>query len=106
MTVEYIRYTISSGKQAEFIDAYVLASKQLDSAEHCLGYELTQCEEEPENFILRIEWTSTEDHLNRFRKSQEFMAFLGHVRPFFNNIAEMNHYGLIKVVKRNKATVE
>lgn len=55
MIVEYIRYTISSDRQEEFINAYAKGSKQLDGSEHCLGYELTQCEEEPESFILRTE---------------------------------------------------
>jgi len=99
MIVEYIRYTISKDKQAKFIEAYTLASNQLDNSEYCLDYELTHCEEEPENFILRIEWTSTEEHLNGFRKSKDFITFYNHVKPFFNNISEMNHYKLTKVLK-------
>ena len=99
MIIEYIRYNINAARQEGFITAYSKASEQLDNSEHCLGYELTQCEEEPTSFILRIKWTSTENHLNGFRKSKDFMAFLNHVRPFFNDIAEMNHYGLTKVVK-------
>lgn len=102
MTVEYIRYEISTEKQAGFINAYSKASEQLDKSEYCLGYELSKCEEEPENFILRIEWTSTNDHLNGFRKSRDFIDFLNHVRPYFDNIAEMNHYKLTKVVNKNQ----
>ncbi len=102
MTVEYIRYNIEAEKKDQFLAAYENASKQLDDSEFCLGYELTQCEEEPANFILRIEWTSTEDHLNGFRKSLEFGTFLGHVRPFFNDIQEMNHYHLTSIQKDKK----
>ncbi len=97
MTVEYIRYRIRAEKKNDFIAAYEKASEQLSNSQYCLGYELTQCEEEPENFILRIEWTSTEDHLNGFRKSADFPDFLNHVRPFFNDIQEMNHYQLTSV---------
>ncbi len=100
MIVEYIRYTISSDKQKNFIEAYTLASKQLDDSEYCLGYELSHCEEDPKNFILRIQWTSTEDHLNGFRKSKDFMTFFGHVKPFFNDISEMNHYVLTNVISK------
>lgn len=99
MSVEYIRYKIAEAKQAAFISAYTRASEQLDNSEYCFGYELTHCEEEPENFILRIEWSSTADHLNGFRKSKDFMEFFNHVKSFFNNIIEMNHYALTKVVK-------
>jgi len=100
MTVEYIRYKIDAPRQESFVEAYHKAAEFLDKSAHCLGYELTHCEEDPENFILRIEWTSTEDHLNGFRKSPEFRQFLNHVRPFFNDIEEMNHYQLTKVLKK------
>ncbi|PRX56857.1 putative quinol monooxygenase [Flagellimonas meridianipacifica] len=99
MTVEYIRYNIAPEKKNAFLTAYEKASEQLNASEFCLGYELTQCEEEPTSFILRIEWTSTEDHLNGFRKSSDFAVFLKHVRPFFNDIMEMNHYQLTSVLK-------
>lgn len=76
MSIEYIRYNISEAKQEDFITAYSMASEQLDNSEHCLAYELAQCEEEHKSFILRIEWTSMENHLNGFRKSKDFMIFL------------------------------
>lgn len=86
MVVEYIRYVIPADRYAAFIQAYALASEQLDDSEYCLEYELTQCEENPESFIVRIEWTSSNEHLRGFRKSPKFTTFLGHVRPFFADI--------------------
>ncbi|MDJ0755143.1 MAG: antibiotic biosynthesis monooxygenase family protein [Ardenticatenaceae bacterium] len=98
MVVEYIRYRISSEKQNSFLEAYSKAASALDDSEYCLGYELSHCEEEPDRFILRIEWTSTEDHLGKFRSSPEFRAFLPHIRPYINDIEEMQHYQLTQVV--------
>ncbi len=92
MIIEYIRYKIAPEAHAEFVSAYEAAAKSLDESEYCLGYELAQCEEEPERYILRIEWTSTEDHLEGFRKSTQFQSFLPHIRPFINDIEEMQHY--------------
>jgi quinol monooxygenase YgiN len=86
----------------EFIQAYQSASKQLLDSEFCLGYELTHCQEEVDHFIMRIEWTSTEDHLNGFRKSPEFRDFFNHIKPFFNNIEEMHHYNLTEVAKKKQ----
>src|SRR5262245_21573862 len=99
MVIEYIRYKVSENRQEEFIQAYQNASKQLLESEFCLGYELTHCQEEPDHFIMRIEWSSTEDHLNGFRQSPEFREFFNHVKPFFNNIEEMHHYNLTEVAK-------
>ncbi len=95
MIVEYIRYKIAEEKQDKFLTAYQKAYEQLDASPYCLGYELSHCEEDKDNFILRIEWTSTHDHLNGFRKSADFGPFLNHVRPFYNDIVEMNHYEVL-----------
>jgi len=83
-----------------FIEAYSTASQFLEKSVFCLGYELSQCEEEKNNFILRIEWTSTKDYLEGFKKSTEFQNFLIHVKPFFSKIQEMNHYRLSNVVSK------
>lgn len=97
MVVEYIRYKIESERQESFLKAYQSASEHLGQSKFCLGYELSHCEEDTENYILRIEWTSTKDHLNGFRKSAEFRNFLGFIRPFIGDIEEMNHYTLTSV---------
>src|SRR5262249_17722310 len=64
---------------------------------HCLGYELSQCGEEPSHFILRIEWDSHEGHLKGFRQSAEFRPFLIAVQPFVGDIEEMRHYEVTRV---------
>lgn len=100
MTIEYIRYKVDATQREAFIDAYRKAAIQLNASEYCQGYELSECEEEPGQFILRIEWTSTEEHMNGFRKSNEFKAFYLNVKPFFTNIEEMRHYRLTDIVSK------
>jgi len=92
MIAEYIRYHVAADQREALIDAYRQAAAQLDAAPECLGYELSECEEEAGQFILRIEWTSTEAHLQGFRKGAQFADFFAHVKSFFNNIQEMRHY--------------
>jgi len=102
MIIEYIRYTIKESVHDSFEKSYSKASKYLDMSPFCLAYELSQCETEKENFILRIEWTSKDDHLNGFRKSPEFEKFLHLVKPYFNDITEMKHYRITDVMKKIK----
>lgn len=92
MTIEYIRYRIPADQADAFLAAYQEASAFLDRSEHCLGYELARGLEEPENWILRIEWDSLEGHEQGFRKSADFRKFFVLVRPFFDAIEEMKHY--------------
>jgi quinol monooxygenase YgiN len=101
MTVEYIRYQVADAvRGGQLADAYAKAAKHLDAAPECLAYELTECEEDPTSWVLRIEWTSTDDHLNGFRKGPNFPPFLQEIRPFIGEIAEMRHYRVSDIQAR------
>ncbi|MEO8129749.1 MAG: antibiotic biosynthesis monooxygenase family protein [Bryobacteraceae bacterium] len=98
MTIEYIRYEMPDGELQEKLRAsYIEAGKSLQASAHCLGYELTQCEEDATCFVLRIQWDSTEGHLEGFRRSPEFREFYRAIAPYVSNIKEMRHYGLTNV---------
>lgn len=92
MIVEYIRYTIAADRAASFQLAYERAAESLRASEHCLGYELAQCSEAPDSFILRIVWDSERGHLEGFRTSPQFKTFFPAIQPFINDIVEMRHY--------------
>ncbi len=92
MVVEYIRYTVPSARAAEFETAYHRAGRVLDADPHCLRWEVARGVEEPEHFVVRIEWDSVEGHEQGFRTSPAFREFLAAVRPFFDLIEEMKHY--------------
>jgi quinol monooxygenase YgiN len=101
MVVEYIRYTVSGNeRRKELIEAYRQAAEALNKAPECLAYELGLCEEDETSAILRIEWKSTEAHLQGFRKSAVFQDFFHAIGGFVKEITEMRHYELSEVMKR------
>ncbi|MBO4257976.1 group II truncated hemoglobin [Streptomyces griseorubiginosus] len=91
-TVEYIRYRIPEDRSAEFLAAYTRAAGRLAEAPQCVDYELARCEEDFEHYVLRITWTSTQDHMEGFRDSELFPEFLAEIQPYVDNIEEMRHY--------------
>jgi quinol monooxygenase YgiN len=92
MIVEYIRYSIDEGRREAFESDYALAATSLSASEHCLGYDLAVCVEQPTEYVLRIEWDSAEGHLRGFRKSPGFRDFFARVKPYVTAIQEMRHY--------------
>lgn len=92
MTIEYTRYALTTHAPDALIAAYAEAGQHLQASPECLGYELTQCEEDPKSFVLRIRWASTEAHLQGFRKGPNFPPFLAAIKAFIPEIAEMRHY--------------
>lgn len=97
MINEYIRYRIPADQHQVFLLAYAAAGEHLRESLVCHGYELSQCEQESECFILRIRWSSTQDHLQKFRGSQAFQGFFAAIKPYVSNIEEMRHYALTDV---------
>jgi quinol monooxygenase YgiN len=94
VVIEYIRYTVPADRAEEFERAYGRAGQVMDADPHCLGWQLSRGVEEPEHFIVRIEWDSVEGHEQGFRGSPRFGEFFAAVRPFFSDIREMKHYQL------------
>jgi quinol monooxygenase YgiN len=102
MTVEYIRYDLAAHQPEDLVRAYTIAAEALLAGPECVAFELSQCEEAPRSFILRIEWRSTEAHLQGFRKGAHFAPFLAAIKPFIGEIAEMRHYSPTPVVWRRQ----
>jgi len=92
MIVEYIRYSIDDGRAEPFVEAYRSVGEALEASEHCERYEVSRCNEDPTQHVVRIEWDSEEGHLSGFRQSPGFQRFFEDVKPFVNDIEEMRHY--------------
>ena len=92
MIVEYIRYSIDSGRTEAFEEAYRTAAEALEASEHCERYEVSRRGEDPTQHVVRIEWDSEDGHLSGFRQSPEFRRFFEAVGPFVHDIEEMRHY--------------
>jgi quinol monooxygenase YgiN len=92
MVIEYIRYTIPQEHGPALEAAYRKAGTSLDASEHCFGYEISRGIEEPEHYVVRIEWDSLEGHERGFRSGPGFADFFAAVKPFFDQITEMRHY--------------
>lgn len=98
MITEYIRYKLTSHSLEDLVSAYAKAADHLKAAPECHGFDLAQCQDEPNCLTLRILWASTSGHLEGFRKGPHFPPFLALIRPFISEIDEMRHYSPTDVV--------
>jgi len=91
-TVEYIRYRIPEEQSAQFLAAHTRAAERLAAAPQCVDYELARVFHDFAHFILRVTWTSTEDHVEGFRASGLAEEFLAEIGPYAAHIEETRHY--------------
>jgi truncated hemoglobin YjbI/quinol monooxygenase YgiN len=101
--IEYIRYTIPDDRAEAFEAAYASAAEHLAAAPQCHEFDLTRGVEDPRSYVLRISWTSVEDHFGGFRRGEHFPPFLAAIRPYVDLIEEMRHYRTTSVAGRGSA---
>lgn len=75
VVVEYIRYRVDEDRRDGFEDAYVAAGAVLARSPQCVDYDLARSADAPACYVLRIRWTSAEDHLQGFRGGALFAEF-------------------------------
>jgi truncated hemoglobin YjbI/quinol monooxygenase YgiN len=97
MIVEYIRYRVPEERQAAFLADYGRAAQVLARAPQCVDYELSRSVDEAGCAVLRITWTSADDHLQGFRGGELFPEFLAAIARYVPDIEEMRHYSLTDV---------
>lgn len=103
MIPEIIRYRIPAASAENFVRDYRLAGAALKQSEHCHGFDLVRSAKDPELFMLTIHWDSSDGHMSGFRRSPQFTAFFAHVKPYLDNILEMEHYIFTEVSWRRDA---
>ena len=66
MVIEYIRYRVPQERLDGFEAAYERAAAALRAAPQCVDYEFSRCLDDPASYLLRITWTSVDEHLLGF----------------------------------------
>lgn len=97
MIIEYIRYRVAEDLLDGFELAYERAATALRAAPQCVDFELSRSVDEPNRYLLRITWTSVDEHLRGFRGGPLFSGFFGEIKQYVEDIEEMRHYGRTSV---------
>lgn len=92
MVIEVTRYTIRTGEEAAFEDAYRQAAALLEASNHCLGYTLTRATRERNHYMMSTYWDSPDGHLIGFRQGGSFAQFQELIEPYAEMVEETGHY--------------
>ena len=95
MILERAEFPIKTGEEESF--AKVMAEKGLAilaAAEGCHSARLARGIENPEKFILLLEWESVEHHI-AMTKTAAFDRFKALAGPYFAGPSNMAHFALL-----------
>lgn len=93
MIEEIADFRIQPGQQAAFEEAiHRGVTSIIAKSTGFLGYSVRQSIENPERYLLTIQWKTLEDHTVGFRESELFPQWRAIVGPFFAEPPVVEHF--------------
>lgn len=83
MVLEIAHYTAQPGKAEDFQAGLLKGIEIIRKAKGCMSATPRRQIEDPEQFIVMIEWETLEDHTVGFRGSPQFLEYRSHLAGLF-----------------------
>lgn len=95
MILEIANIEVKAGQEAGYEAAFNQAKELLKKKKGYISHKLQRCIEEPNRYIVMINWETLEDHTIGFRESPEFLQWRALIGPFFASPPVVEHFELV-----------
>ena len=92
MILEVAILNVIPGKSDEFELAFADAQKIISRMTGYVKHELQRCLENPDQYILLVNWETLEDHTVGFRGSEEYVQWKTLLHHFYDPFPKVEHY--------------
>ena len=92
MIIELTQLPVPRAKAQQFLAGWKDAEPILLRQQGYISHRIGPMVENPEIYVLEIEWTTLEAHVEHFAKSPEFQDFLGKFVPYLEGDAKVFHF--------------
>lgn len=95
MIIERARLAIKAGEESLFEEAFSKARPLFLRAQGCASAHIERVVEEPNTYVLVVEWAELEDHTVRFRCSDDFQEWRRIAGPHFDGPPTVEHLSVV-----------
>ena len=92
MILEHAILNVRAGEAEAFLEAFAQASPIIESQRGCRSLRLERCVEDPDKFLLLVEWGTLEDHTEGFRRSPEYQRWRELLHKFYDPFPVVEHF--------------
>ncbi|MHB1509953.1 MAG: antibiotic biosynthesis monooxygenase family protein [Acidimicrobiales bacterium] len=92
MVLEHAVLDVMPGQQAAFEEAFATAKTVISAATGFRSLRLSRCLEEPNRYLLLVEWEQLEDHTIGFRGSTAYQEWRSLLHHFYDPSPTVDHY--------------
>jgi heme-degrading monooxygenase HmoA len=92
MVLEVAILNILPGRSEEFETAFREAQKIISAVPGYIKHEVQKCIENPDQYILMINWETLEDHTVGFRGSEAYQQWKALLHHLYEPFPTVEHY--------------
>ena len=92
MVLEHVILDVSPGREPDFEDAFDLAKGLIAASSGFRSLRLSRCLEQPNRYLLLVEWDTLEDHLEGFRRSEAYNEWRDLLHHFYHPAPVVQHF--------------
>lgn len=92
MILEVAILDVKPGRRAEFETAFACAQNIISAMPGYHSHQLQHCIENPDRYILLVNWQTLEDHTVGFRGSAQYQEWRGLLHHFYEPFPTVEHY--------------
>jgi len=92
MILEVAILDVKPGQQSLFEAAFNEAQTIIASMQGYMSHELKRCLENPNRYILLVNWQTLKDHTVGFRESKEYQQWRALLHHFYDPFPTVEHY--------------
>lgn len=104
MILEHALLHVRSGLERDFEAAFAQAEPIISAKPGCLRVALSRCLERPTTYLLLVQWERLEDHVEGFRRSQEYEEWKRLLHHFYDPFPTVEHYAEVVTAQRPAST--
>lgn len=92
MVLEHAILNVAPGREPDFEEAFALAKGLIAASPGFLSLRLSRCLEQPNRYLLLVEWGTLEDHLEGFRRSTAYGEWRDLLHHFYDPAPVVEHF--------------
>ncbi len=92
MVLEVAILDVKSSQNEAFEAAFQQAAPLIASIPGYVSHELQKCLEQPQRYILLVQWQTLEAHTISFRQSAQYQEWKRLLHHFYNPFPTVEHY--------------
>jgi heme-degrading monooxygenase HmoA len=89
---EHAVLPVRPGRAAEFIETMDRAKAIIAASAGFISLRVARCVEQPDTFLLLVEWETLEDHTVGFRDSDSYQEWRALLHHFYDPFPVVEHF--------------